>query len=111
MLVPAGKTNFRALPSSLRLQPAIFATDEPALNNSTQSGKVVPLLTDEKFSAAISFSRTLPSAGVEEPAPGVPPATELDRQFAGSSGLPNGSIISSDDPPPSAATGQPPPSE
>src|SRR5436190_24122652 len=57
-----GKTYLRALPLSVRLQLETLTGLAPALNNSIQSGNVLPLDTAEKFSAMISL-RTIAADG------------------------------------------------
>src|ERR1017187_9164876 len=109
IFVPAGKTNFRALESLERLQPARLTALLLALANSIQSGVVPPLVRTELFCAMISLICTAPADGVAESVPGVPPAilleTALACQLAGSFGSPFRSLISKDEP--WCASGQP----
>src|SRR6059036_79321 len=98
-MVVEGKTYFRALPSSVRLQLPTFTGEPPELYNSTKSGNVPPWFSTEVFAARISLSRTVGGGGVE-PVPGVPPTWVLATQLAGSSGSPDGLRISSERLPP-----------
>src|SRR5205809_6997986 len=98
MLTLAGKTNLRALPSSVKLQPARFTGELLELDNSTKSGKVPPLATTPRLSASTSLKRTLGGGVAGLAAPGEPAGWTLARQFAGSSGSPLTSKISSERP-------------
>src|SRR5258708_6270369 len=92
MFTPGGRTYFRAFPSLLRLQPARLAVMGPVLMISIHDG--FPGLR-----AMISWigMRSGGEGGVTPR--GVPLLEALTRQFAGSSGSPAGSLISSDAPP------------
>ena len=52
-IVVGGKTNFRVLLSSVRLQPSRTAVLPPVFSNSIQSGCVPAFATEVKFVAAI----------------------------------------------------------
>src|SRR5580765_2661578 len=106
MIVPPGKTYFRALPLLLRLQFAMLTGLPLVLKSSSQSEFVVePLITEPKFSAMTSLKRIIGAAAMGLTTPGEP---ALARQLAGSSGSALGLIISSAEPRPFAAVGQPP---
>src|SRR5207247_5132675 len=107
MLVVAGKTNLRGLPSSVRLHPPRLTALPLVLQSSIQSGNFRPFVTAPALSAMTSFNRTAPGGGGAVRLPGEPVLLVLARQLAGSSSSPEGSIISSDEPASRAAAGQP----
>src|SRR5688572_20419186 len=107
MLVEAGKTNLRGVPSSVTLHPPRLTALPLVLRSSIQSGNARPFVTAPALSAIISFNLTAPSEGGAARLPGEPLLPGLARQFAGSSWSPEGSIISSDAPASCAAAGQP----
>src|SRR5438552_2164636 len=96
MFAPAGNTNFRGSPLSLKLQPANSTGWPLGLYSSIQSDTNPPLVIVLRLSAWISLMTIGAGGLLTAGKPGVPLNTVLAFQLAGASGSPNGSINSNE---------------
>src|SRR5438876_10874269 len=71
MLVVAGKTNLRGLPSSVRLHPPRLTALPLVLQSSIQSGNFRPFVTAPALSPMTSSPRPAPGSPTAPPPPGA----------------------------------------